>query len=109
MPLTVMETQVFSGWAARVWTDAEREAFVDWIACHPDAGDVIPGTGGCRKVRWARRGFGKRGGVRVIYYVRAAAGEIVLLIVYAKSGLDNISASVLAKLKEKFDAQEIGS
>lgn len=106
MPLTVVETHVFSVWADRVWRDDEREAFVDWIACHPEAGDVIPGSGGCRKVRWTRRGIGKRGGVRVIYYVRMAAGEIILLIVYAKSEFDSLSTSVLAKLKETLGAQE---
>lgn len=50
--------------------------------------------------------MGKRGGARVIYYLRLANGEVVLLIVYAKAKFDNISAAVLAKLKEKFDAQE---
>lgn len=104
--LTVIETDEFSVWAAKVWSESEREAFVDWIAANPEAGDVIPGSGGCRKVRWSRAGMGKRGGARVIYYLRLANGEVVLLIVYAKAKFDNISAAVLAKLKEKFDAQE---
>jgi hypothetical protein len=46
---TVIETEVFARAAAQVWTDAERVAFIDWLAAHPDAGDVIPGAGGCRK------------------------------------------------------------
>lgn len=104
--LTVIETDEFSVWAAKVWSESEREAFVDWIAANPEAGDVIPGSGGCRKVRWSRAGMGKRGGARVIYYLRLANGEVVLLIVYAKAKFDNISAAVLAKLKEKFDVQE---
>ena len=104
--LTVIETDEFVAWAERVWTDAEREDFIDWIADNPEAGDVIPGSGGCRKVRWARAGMGKRGGARVIYYLRLANGEIILLIVYAKAKFDDISANVLAKLKEKFDVQE---
>ncbi|WP_025140020.1 transcriptional regulator [Achromobacter sp. DH1f] len=104
--LTVIETDEFSTWAAKVWSDTEREAFVDWIAVNPEAGDVVPGSGGCRKVRWSRAGMGKRGGVRVIYYLRLASGEVVLLVVYAKANADSISASVLAKLKECFDAQE---
>lgn len=102
--LTVIETDEFSTWAAKVWSDSEREAFVDWIAANPEAGDVIPGTGGCRKVRWSRAGMGKRGGARVIYYLRLASGEVVLLIVYAKAKFDNLPASFLAKLKECFDA-----
>lgn len=48
---TVIETDVFVRAAAQVWTDAERIAFIDWLAANPDAGDVIPGSGGCRKVR----------------------------------------------------------
>lgn len=102
--LTVIETDEFSTWAAKVWSDSEREAFVDWIAANPEAGDVIPGSGGCRKVRWSRAGMGKRGGARVIYYLRLASGEVVLLIVYAKAKFDNLPASFLAKLKESFDA-----
>lgn len=101
---TVIETEEFSSWAAKLWSDAEREAFVDWIAANPEAGDIIPGSGGCRKVRWSRGGMGKLGGARVIYYLRLANGEVVLLIVYAKAKFDNLPASFLAKLKECFDA-----
>ncbi len=48
--------------AEKVWSDAEREEFVSYIAANPKAGDVIPETGGVRKVRWNREGSGKRGG-----------------------------------------------
>ncbi len=54
--LTVAETAVFVRYAAEVWSDAEREAFISWIAANPNAGDVIPSSGGCRKVRWGRQG-----------------------------------------------------
>lgn len=64
--------------AAQVWTGSERVAFIDWLASHVDAGDVIPGAGGCRKVRWARPGMGKRGGARVIYFNRLEHGEVVV-------------------------------
>lgn len=104
--LTVIETRDFLVWSAKVWTDDEREEFVDWISRHPEAGDLIPGAGGCRKVRWSRGGMGKRGGARVIYYLRLANGQIVLMLVYAKSKFDSISTTVLAKLKEKHDVEE---
>lgn len=104
--MTVIETDEFIAWAQKVWSDAEREEFIDWIAVNPEAGDVIPGSGGCRKVRWSRLGMGKRGGARVIYFVRLANGEVILLIVYAKAKFDKLSAAVLAKLKERFDAKE---
>lgn len=100
---TVIETPVFARYAQAVWDDEERETFVDWIASHPEAGDVIQATGGLRKVRWSRPGMGKRGGSRVIYFLRTEQGEIVLLIVYAKAKFDNLSASFLKRLKEVSD------
>ena len=102
---TIIETPVFIEWAAKVWGDDERVEFIDYIAANPLEGDVIPGTGGVRKVRWARPGMGKRGGVRVIYFVKQADGEVVLLIVYAKAKFDNLSTETLLKLKEKFDGK----
>lgn len=105
--LTVIETDEFIAWAAKVWADDEREEFIDYIAGEPEAGEVIPESGGCRKVRWKRQGMGKRGGARVIYFLRSKHGkltEVVLLIVYAKAKFDDIAAATLAKLKEKLDA-----
>ena len=66
--ITVAETAVFIRQAADIWTDEERADFVDFIASNPEAGDLIPESRGVRKVRWSRRGSGKRGGVRVIYF-----------------------------------------
>ena len=104
--LTVIETPEFISWASKIWSDAERIEFIDWISENPEAGDVIPGSGGLRKVRWVRAGMGKRGGARVIYFIRTARGEVVLVLVYAKAKFDNISTSVLRAIKEKLDAQD---
>ena len=98
---TVIETPVFIEWAAKVWSDAERVEFIDWMADNPLAGDVIPGAGNLRKVRWSRQGMGKRGGSRVIYFNRLASGEIVLLLVYAKAKFDNLRPEFLLQLKER--------
>jgi hypothetical protein len=76
----------------RVWSDAEREEFVDFIAGNPEAGDLIPETGGVRKVRWSRAGSGKRGGVRVIYFHHDANRPLYLLLVYAKATREDLSA-----------------
>ncbi|MFT3778020.1 MAG: transcriptional regulator [Ottowia sp.] len=103
--LTVIETEEFIAWAARVWSDEEREEFIGWIAQNPDAGDVMPGATPLRKVRWSRAGMGKRGGARVIYFNYADDGVVVLLLVYAKAKFDNISSHVLKAIKEKFDAK----
>lgn len=100
---TVVETNVFVRAAALVWTDAERVAFIDWLAANPDSGDVVPGSGGCRKVRWTRPGMGKRGGARVIYFNRLEQGEIWLLMVYVKAKFDNLPASFLKQLREAIE------
>lgn len=100
---TVNETSDFIAWSSRVWGDDERGEFISFISANPLAGDVIPGTGSLRKVRWSRQGMGKQGGVRVIYFNRLANGEIVLLLVYTKAKFDNIRPEVLLKIKEKYD------
>ena len=100
---TVTETHEFMTWAAGVWNDDERSEFITFISENPLAGDVIPGAGPLRKLRWARQVVGKRGGARVIYYNRLANGDIVLVLVYAKAKFDNIRPEVLLKIKEKYD------
>lgn len=65
--LTVAEMELFSRLVGDYWDEAERRELASFIALHPDAGDVVLGSGGVRKIRWSRRGMGKRGGVRVIY------------------------------------------
>lgn len=95
--LTVVETSLFQRLWPLYWTEDERGAFAAYIALHPTAGDVVPGSGGIRKVRWSRAGMGKSGGVRVIYFTRNAEGEVVLLTLYAKAKTDNLTG---AKLKE---------
>lgn len=99
---TVAETEIFQRYAAAIWSDIERLEFIEWIAANPLAGDVIPGSGGCRKVRWGRSGMGKRGGARVIYY-NVQDGRIWLLIAYAKAKFDNLPADFLASLKAEVE------
>lgn len=96
---TVAETLIFQRYAAEVWTGAEREQFITFIAANAEAGDIIRGSGGCRKVRWSTKGQGKRGGARVIYFV-APDDTIWLLIVYKKAKFDVLPTSFLADLKQ---------
>jgi mRNA-degrading endonuclease RelE of RelBE toxin-antitoxin system len=84
-PVVVVEVPPFADRAGRVWTDDEREQFTDFIARNPEAGNVIPGTGGLRKVRWKQRARGRRGGTRVIYYFHDDTAPLFLLTVHAKS------------------------
>lgn len=97
---TVIETEIFQRYAAPIWNDDEREEFIAWIAANPMAGDVIPGAGGLRKVRWSRAGMGKRGGARVIYYNMQSEETIWLLIAYTKAKFDNLPTAFLVQLKE---------
>jgi len=96
---TVAETPIFQKYASDVWSDTERIEFINWIANNPEAGDVIPGSGGCRKVRWSSAGQGKRGGARVIYF-NATEAAIWLLIVYKKAKFDNLPTAFLVELKK---------
>jgi hypothetical protein len=98
--LTVIETPIFIRYADKVWGDPEREAFIFWLSEHPDAGVLIAGAHGLRKVRWSRPGSGKRGGVRVIYLWSAANHELSLLIVYAKAKHDTLSSAFLQALAQ---------
>lgn len=100
---TLIETPTFATDANTLWNEEERGAFCAWLAAHPEAGEVIPGSGGCRKVRWTRPGMGKRGGVRIIYFTRLENGEIWLLVIYAKSVQGNIPAHLLKSIREAIE------
>lgn len=67
-PQTLAETDSFTKQAAALWSETEIDAMKDYLSLNPLVGDEIQGTGGVRKMRWARPGMGKRGGARVIYY-----------------------------------------
>lgn len=89
--ITVAETPLFQRQVRDVWDEAEREEFINFIARNPEIGDVIPDTGGVRKLRWSRAGSGKRGGARVIYFYHDATRPVYLLIVYAKARQENLT------------------
>lgn len=89
--ITVAETLPFLRQAATLWSENEHRTFVDYIAANPEAGDVIPDTGGVRKVRWSRAGMGKRGGARVIYFYHDDTMPLYLLLAYAKAQRENLT------------------
>lgn len=101
--LTVIETSLFQKQWPHYWTEDERGAFASYIARHPTAGDVVPESGGIRKVRWSRTGSGKSSGVRVIYFTRTTEGEVVLLTLYAKSKTDNLTGSKLKEIRRALE------
>lgn len=95
--LTVIESPLFQKLWPLYWSEEERGEFAAYIAIEPTAGAVIRESGGLRKVRWARPGSGKSGGVRIIYFTRTEVGEVMLVTLYAKGKTGNIPT---AKLKE---------
>jgi hypothetical protein len=97
--LTIVESPIFQKLWPRYWDEDERAEFASFIALNPEAGIVIRGSGGIRKVRWAREGAGKSGGVRIVYLARNEAGEIYLLTLYAKSESENISLTTLKEIR----------
>lgn len=90
------------------FTDEELRAVQNTILDRPDAGDLIPGGGGLRKLRAAIGGRGKRGGARVIYYWQVSASHCYLLLAYPKNVLDNLSDEQLRLLSALVD-KEIGN
>ena len=67
-----------------------------------EAGELVPGSGGVRKVRWARPGMGKRGGLRIIYFVRYQPNELWMLTLYGKAKREDVPAHILRQLLEAF-------
>ncbi len=99
--LTIIESPLFTKLWPDYWSGEDHAEFTAFLAANPEAGDVIPNSGGCRKVRWTRHGAGKRGGVRVIYTARLESGALVLLVIYAKSAKENIPAHILKQIAEE--------
>ncbi|NEV62021.1 type II toxin-antitoxin system RelE/ParE family toxin [Thiorhodococcus minor] len=99
--MVFIETSLFSRLVARYLTDDQYAALQAALMLHPDAGDLVPGSGGVRKLRWSGSGRGKRGGLRIIYYWRNRSGQVWLLTLYAKNDQSNIPPHVLRAIAEE--------
>lgn len=89
--ITVVEDKAFPAVSKGRMTAREVDALIDLVAAEPECGDLIQGTGGLRKVRFATTGKGKSGGVRVVYYYHNETMPVFLLTVFAKNEKDNLS------------------
>ena len=98
-----VETQLFTRLVAEYLNDDDYTALQSTLIRNPDAGTVIPGSGGIRKLRWAASGRGKRGGYRVIYYLRRAEEQIWMLTIYPKNVTDNIPSQMLRRIREELE------
>ena len=95
---TVCETETFKKQADKLWSEDERLEFVTYLAANPDAGDVIPGADGARKIRWSVGNQGKRGGVRVIYF-NLDNDVICLVAIYKKAVRENMRPHEIREVK----------
>ena len=90
-PITVAETKLFQRKVDRLLSEDERDELIAYLSIHPNAGIIIKGTGGIRKLRWARSGQGKSSGVRVIYYFHRQEMPLYLLTLFRKNEKANIT------------------
>jgi hypothetical protein len=91
VPTSVVETPEFLSATRKLMSDEERMLLVDYLAYNPTTGDLIPGTGGVRKLRWGLEGRGKRGGARVIYFHHDAGIPLFALTAFAKNERTDLS------------------
>ncbi|MBI1748746.1 MAG: transcriptional regulator [Acidobacteria bacterium] len=99
--MAFIETSIFTKLIYTYLTDDEYLGLQGFMLKYPDAGKIVPGSGGVRKLRWAMTGKGKRGGVRIIYYLKKQDCEIWMLTISGKSEVENIPAHVLRQIAEE--------
>lgn len=98
-----IETKLFTRQVNDYLSDDELRDLQSALIADPEAGDIVPGSGGVRKLRWAARGRGKRGGYRVIYYLKRAQGVIWMLTLYPKNVTDDIPAHLLRQIRQEVE------
>jgi hypothetical protein len=100
LTMRFIETSIFTRQVTGLLTDEEYSQLQVALSAHPNAGAIIPHSGGLRKIRWAMSGGGKRGGIRVIYYWVVTQDKILMLFTYPKSEKDNLTQQQLKVLRE---------
>lgn len=97
--MLIIETSIFTRQVLNLLSEEEYRQLQLALVTRPDLGDLIPGSGGLRKVRWSLAGRGKRGGVRTIYYWAVRKDQILMLLMYAKNEQENLTNDQLKVLR----------
>lgn len=98
--MVIIETPIFTRQVLEILDDETYRALQNELIARPDAGAIIPGSGGLRKIRWAGSGHGKRGGIRVIYYWITADDQIYMLFMYPKNERGDLTPAQLRILRQ---------
>ncbi len=101
--MLIIETSIFTRHIRQLLSDEQYREIQQHLIARPDAGKIIPGSGGLRKLRWALPGQGKRGGLRIIYYWARSLDQILMLFSYPKQEQEDLSRSQLRLLKRIVD------
>lgn len=103
--MVIVETSIFTRQVQAILDDDSYRRLQTMLVIRPDAGDLIPGGGGLRKIRWGAQGRGKRGGVRVIYYWAVPQDRILMLLMYAKNVQDDLTVEQLKVLRRMIEEE----
>ena len=103
--MVIIETSIFTRQVVELLDDDEYRALQVALVKRPDAGPIIQGSGGLRKVRWTITGRGKRGGVRVIYYWAVDPERLLMLLIYSKSERADLTPQQLSILRKIVKAE----
>lgn len=101
MKFEFVESSLFTKAVKELLPDEDYLQLQQYLMLHPEAGSVVRGSGGVRKLRWSRPGTGKSSGVRVCYYLKDEFDQIWMLVIYPKSVADSIPGHILRQLKEE--------
>ena len=103
--MVIIETSIFTRQIQQLLADDEYRVLQAALVNHPDAGAIIPGSGGLRKVRWSQPGRGKSGGIRVIYYWVVDQERILMLLAYAKNEQENLTPKQVKILRDIVESE----
>ena len=101
--MVFIETSIFTKLLSNYLSDDEYQVLQMYLMEHPNTGDIIRGSGGVRKVRWAIENKGKSGGIRVIYYWKNSVNEIWMLTIYAKNEKESIPGHILKQIAQEIE------